>query len=422
MKIVRSILAMGFIVFVIAVMLYAFKGVYINTKSFATMWKWIIWVGYWLVMAATFWAWLYNSNNWSELRANHPQLQELIMGAIITVVVSCCVLVIFNLIEDLVHFVRWLRMRSTTEIPLDSDATLPTISRWKFISQVGLGLGAITFGSFLWGITRGKFNFRVIRQNLAFANLPKAFDGVKIVQISDAHLGSFAGQFEQIQEAITMINSLDADYVVFTGDLVNSEEQEADDWVDIFSGIKAKRGKYAILGNHDYGYYSNFDDSRQAQVKTGVVERLQAMGFTPLLNEHRVLEHEGEKIGLLGVENWGKSHWFPKDGDLEKAREGMEDVPFKILLSHDPTHWEEHIMGKEDIDLTLSGHTHGAQMGISIPGVLEISPARLMFKRWAGLYTEGKNNLYINRGFGYLIFPGRVGMSPEITLLELNKA
>ena len=413
---------MGFVLFVIAVMVYAFKGVYVNTKGLATGWKWTVWAGYWLIMVASFWAWLYNSNNWSELRANNPQLQEFIMGAIITVVISCAVLVLFNLIDDLVHFVRWLKMKSVKEVALDGDDGLPKISRWRFISQLGIGLGVVTFGSFMWGITKGKFNFRVIRQKIAFSNLPRAFNGVKIVQISDAHLGSFAGQFEQIREAIRMINDLDADYVFFTGDLVNTEEGEADDWVEIFSGINAKRGKYAILGNHDYGYYSDFDDTRQAQVKQGVISHLKNMGFTPLLNEHRVLEHDGEKIGLLGVENWGKSHWFPKLGDVNKAREGMEDVPFQILLSHDPTHWEEHIQGKENIDLTLSGHTHGAQMGINIPGVLEISPARLMFKRWAGLYQEGKNHLYINRGFGYLIFPGRVGMSPEITLLELETA
>lgn len=402
------------------ILIYAFKGVYINTKMWSTGWKWTAWGFYWGIMIITFVAWIWAGNNWSFLRENYPSLHEMINGTIITLVLTCLVMVIFNLFDDITHFIRWIVAKTG---PAEIETEAAKISRWKFISQIGLGAGALTLGSFFWGITKGKLNFRVMRENLSFANLPASFDGLKIVQISDAHLGSFTDQHDEVIEAIQTINDLEPDYIFFTGDLVNSEEQEAEPWIPIFKELRAKKGMYAILGNHDYGYYSNFEDDRMAQVRVGVIDALKQMGFTVMLNEHTVLEQAGEKIGLIGVENWGKSHWFPKDGDLPKAKEGMEDVPFNILLSHDPTHWEELVMGKDDsIDLTLSGHTHGAQIGIWIPGFGQVSPARFLFKRWAGLYKEGRNNLYINRGFGYLIFPGRVGMSPEITLLTLNKA
>ncbi len=219
-----------------------------------------------------------------------------------------------------------------------------------------------------------------------------------------------------------IINELNPDYIVFTGDLVNEEPEEAKNWVPIFKKLRAKHGKYAILGNHDYRWGKSNPELEEKN-RAGVKEMLEQMDLEPLLNEHRILEKDGEKIGLVGVENWGYSPqgWFPTYGDYTKAAENMEEVPFKILLSHDPTHWEHHILGKENVDLTLSGHTHGGQMGITIPGLFEFSVARFLYDRFAGLYTENNQHLYINRGMGFLIFPGRVGMPPEITLHELKK-
>ncbi|MDP6909051.1 MAG: metallophosphoesterase, partial [Flavobacteriales bacterium] len=295
-----------------------------------------------------------------------------------------------------------------------------------FMNTVALSLGGLMLGSVLWGTTKGKFGWRVMNNRLIFPNLPKAFDGLKVVQISDLHLGSFNNNFEPMEEAVQMINDLNPDYIVFTGDMVNAEPTEAEPWIEIFTKLKAKSGKYAVLGNHDYGWErgTTIPEEQKTVISQGVAEMIRRMDFEMLMNQHAILEKNGEKIGLVGVENWGYTPegWFPTRGDYEKSIEGMENVPFKVLLSHDPTHFDHHILEKTDVDLTLSGHTHGGQMGISIPGLFEISAAKLFYKRYAGLYKEAKQYLYVNRGMGYLIFPGRVGMPPEITLHELNRA
>ena len=238
------------------------------------------------------------------------------------------------------------------------------------------------------------------------------------------HLGSFKENFEPLEEAVQMINELEPDYIFFTGDLVNEKYTEAEPWVNVFNKLKAKKDKFGILGNHDYGWGRDITPEEKAYNSTGVAKLGEEMGFKMLLNDHTILEHGGEKIGLIGVENWGYSPegWFPTKGDYKKSVENMEEVPFKILLSHDPTHWDHKIIGKENVDLTLAGHTHGGQMGIAIPGLFELSAAKFFYDRYAGAYKEGKQHLYVNRGLGFLIFPGRVGMAPEITLHTLNKA
>lgn len=299
------------------------------------------------------------------------------------------------------------------------------MTRRTFLNAVALSVGGLVLGSVLWGTTKGKYGWRIMRNRLSFGNLPKAFDGLKVVQISDLHLGSFGKNYEPMEEAVEMINELEPDYIVFTGDIVNAESSEAEPWVNLFRKLRAKHGKYAILGNHDYGWgrmgeLTEDDKTRNAK---NVANIFSQMDLQPLLNQHEVLEKDGEKIGLVGVENWGYTPegWFPTRGDYNKATEGMEDVPFQILLSHDPTHFDHHILGKTNVDLTLSGHTHGGQFGISIPGLVEISAAKLFYERYAGLYKEKDQYLYVNRGMGYLIFPGRVGMPPEITLHELSR-
>jgi predicted MPP superfamily phosphohydrolase len=261
----------------------------------------------------------------------------------------------------------------------------------------------------------------VIKYQLAFNDLPDAFDGYTITQISDIHSGSFTNK-EKIQYGVDLINEQDSDLMLFTGDIVNNKADEMDNWIDVFSQLKAKEGKYSILGNHDYGDYMDWKDPQDKIDNFQKVKDIhKQIGFDLLLDEHRYLEKDGQKIALLGVENWGKG--FNQTGDLKKASANIKKEDFKILMSHDPSHWE-HKVKKDDFNyqLTLSGHTHGLQMGIEIPGWFKWSPSKFVYKQWAGLYEEFGRYINVNRGFGYHAFPGRVGIWPEITVIELKKA
>ena len=367
------------------------------------------------IYATTF----YLAVNRNDYRDNQFLMDYTVIGAI-TLSVTLLSICVFQLLADFVLLGRYINYRRTRE-----EASRE-MTRRTFMNAIALSVGGLVLGSVLWGTTKGRFGWRIMNNKLSFDNLPQAFDGLKIVQISDLHLGSFNKNFEPMEEAVAMINELNPDYIFFTGDMVNSDPEEAEPWIDIFSKLKAKSGKYAILGNHDYGWgrQGKLTEEDKTRNSRGVAEIFRKMDLKPLLNEHEVLEKDGEKIGLVGVENWGYTPegWFPTRGDYNLATEGMEEVPFQILLSHDPTHFDHHILEKTKVDLTLSGHTHGGQFGISIPGLVEISAAKLFYKRYAGIYKEAKQYLYVNRGMGYLIFPGRVGMPPEITLHELNRA
>ncbi len=304
---------------------------------------------------------------------------------------------------------------------VSSETTKPLAGRRKFVAQLALGLAAIPFASMLYGIFRGKYNYKVLKYQLAFKDLPEAFDGFTITQITDIHSGSFDNK-EKIQYGVDLINQQQSDMILFTGDIVNNFAHEMDDWIDVFKELKAPRGKYSILGNHDYGDYSSWktDADKEANFKA-IKDIHPKIGFELLLNENRYIEKDGERIALVGVENWGKG--FKKEGDLQKASEGIQKEDFKVLMSHDPTHWELKV--KEDdfnYQLTLSGHTHGLQFGIEIPGFFRWSPSQYVYKQWAGLYEEFGRYINVNRGFGYHAFPGRVGIWPEITVIELKKA
>ncbi len=291
--------------------------------------------------------------------------------------------------------------------------------RRKMISQLALGLASIPFASIIYGIVKGKYNFKVHTHEIFFDDLPNEFDGFQLTQISDIHSGSF-DDVEKISYAIDLINDQMSDIVVFTGDLVNNRSREMLPWIDVFKKIKAKHGKFSILGNHDYGDYITW---HSPQEKVDNLEQLfdihKQIGFDLLLNENRKLERNGKHISLIGVENWGVK--FKQKGDLQKAITGIDDNDFKILLSHDPSHWDAEVKTwKSKIDLTLSGHTHGMQFGIEIPG-FKWSPIQYMYKHWAGLFEEAGRYLYVNRGFGFHAFPGRVGIWPEITVIKLRK-
>lgn len=294
------------------------------------------------------------------------------------------------------------------------------VSRRKFVSQSALAIATIPFLGIIHGIWKGKYNYKVIRKTLVFKDLPDAFDGLTISQISDIHSGSFDNP-EKVAYGVDLINEQNSDLILFTGDLVNNKADEMEPWIETFSKLKAPMGKYSILGNHDYGDYVKWD-SKEDQHKN--MEKLfqthQEIGFQLLRNENVQLEKDGEKIDLIGVENWGDS--FVKHGDLKKATENLDSQSFKILMSHDPSHFDKQVkqFGKF-IHLTLSGHTHGMQFGIEIPGLIKFSPVKFKYPKWAGLYEELGRYLYVNRGFGYLAFPGRVGIWPEITVLKLSK-
>ncbi len=402
-----------------ALILYAYRTIHVLTYKMLPGPRWIFRGLFLFTVIFIYATTSYVGVNRDQYRDNQFLMDYTIIG-VITLSVTLLSICIFQLLADFVLLGRYIHYRRTRE-----EATRE-MTRRTFMNAIALSVGGIVLGSVLWGTTKGKYGWRIMQNQMSFDNLPKAFDGLKIVQISDLHLGSFNKNFEPMEEAVAMINELNPDYIFFTGDMVNADPEEAEPWIDVFTKLKAKSGKYAILGNHDYGWgrQGKLTEEDKTRNSVGVTEIFKKMDLKPLINQHEILERDGEKIGLVGVENWGYTPegWFPTRGDYKKSVEGMEDVPFKILLSHDPTHWDYHILEKENVDLTLSGHTHGGQFGISIPGLVEISAAKLFYKRYAGLYKEAKQLLYVNRGMGYLIFPGRVGMPPEITLHQLNRA
>ncbi|MGJ8548846.1 metallophosphoesterase [Winogradskyella wichelsiae] len=294
-------------------------------------------------------------------------------------------------------------------------------SRRKFVSQVALGLAAIPFSSLLYGMYKGKYNFRVLNYTLHFEDLPEAFDGYRITQISDIHSGSFDDK-SKIEYAVDLINEQESDVLLFTGDMVNNKASEMLPWKDTFGRLKAKDGKFSVLGNHDYGDYVDWNSPEEKHQNLEDLKIIQKeIGFDLLLNESRYLEKDGQRLALVGVENWGKGG-FKKAGDLTKAAAQIKSDDFKILMSHDPSHWEAKVLNDPyHYHLTLSGHTHGMQFGIEIPGWIKWSPAKWRYKHWAGIYTERNQHINVNRGFGYLGYPGRVGIWPEITVIELKK-
>ena len=291
--------------------------------------------------------------------------------------------------------------------------------RRKFIGQIGLFAAAIPFASMLYGITKGKYLYKIKNVSLNLKNLPESFKGFKIVHISDIHAGSFDSK-EDVQRGIDMINAQKPDAVFFTGDLVNNDAREIIEYLDIFKSIESKYGKFSCLGNHDYGDYKEWESKEAKRENLELLfEQHKKMNFQLLNNESTKIQKDGASIDIVGVENWGSLGRFPKIGDLDKALTDTETESFKILMSHDPTHWDEKVLKHDThIDLTLAGHTHGMQFGIEIPG-FKWSPSKFIYPRWAGLYEDKNQYLYVNRGFGFLGFPGRVGIWPEITVIEL---
>lgn len=371
--------------------------------------RWVEWL-FWLITIGVIIHLLYHWFCRGKVVWSAPQ--QYAVAGLLTWLIICLFVTLPLLLEDITRLIKAI-FRKPTNAP-----RIP--SRRKFVSTLGWGLAAISFASILYSIFKGKYNYKVWKYTLYFDNLPKAFDGYRITQISDIHCGSF-DNYEKIRYGVELINSQKSDVILFTGDLVNNLANEVHNWKSLFATLQAPDGVFSIMGNHDYGDYSSWETPEAKQQNLEHLFQLQKqMGWQLLLNEHCYLERNGEKIALIGVENWGHGR-FSKYGDLNKAMEGVNTEDFKILMSHDPTHWQEVVLPEnKDIQLTLSGHTHGMQCGIEIPGWLKWSPSQYIYKYWGGMYEEDGKYLNVNRGFGYHAFPGRLGVWPEITVIELK--
>lgn len=387
---------------------YAFQAIKIVTKSRAIRYGWLV------VGLAVYSYFFYIIFTYDRSSGQTRQFQWA-AGLLLLVLLPKLIIVLFMLGEDIF---RWIRKGISY---VSSEDTKSLAGRRKFISQLALGLASIPFASILYGIIKGKYNYKVLKYQLSFKDLPEAFDGFTITQITDIHSGSFDNH-EKIAYGVDLINQQKSDLILFTGDIVNNFAKEMDEWIPLFSQLKAPMGKYSILGNHDYGDYAAWESPDDKAANFEAIKEIHPkIGFELLLNEHRYIEKDGQKIALIGVENWGKG--FNKAGDLKKASNGVGKEEFKILMSHDPSHWEYKVKNDDfNYHLTLSGHTHGLQFGIEIPGFFRWSPSQYVYKQWAGLYKEFDRYINVNRGFGYHAFPGRVGIWPEITVIELKKA
>ena len=399
-----------FIIFIAFIEIYAFQAFKTTIKT-----KWIL-VVYQIISLAILVYIVWSLSQFDRSVGQNRQ-SVITIGLILIVYVPKIFLTLFMFGEDLIRLIRGA-INYFVEYD-NASSYIP--ERRKFVSQIALALAAIPFASLIYGIFEGKYNFKVIKQQVFFPDLPDAFDGFKITQISDIHSGSFDNP-EKIQYAIDLINEQEADLILFTGDIVNTHAREMHPWIDTFKGIKkAEFGKYSVLGNHDYGEYVTWPTKKQKDENFEAIKNLhQEIDFKLLLNEHIFIEKENQRIAVVGVENWGKN--FKQAGDLRKASQGLTAQDFKILMSHDPSHWEYQV--KEDekhFQLTLSGHTHGMQFGIEIPGFFKWSPVQYVYKQWAGLYENLGRYVYVNRGFGFHAYPGRVGIWPEITVIELKK-
>lgn len=329
------------------------------------------------------------------------------------------IFLIFFLFEDFFRSLGWVKNKVTGK-PIAPNQFLP--ARRKFIYYTATGLASFIFASLIHGMTLGKYNFKVIRERIFSKRLPSNFDGFKILHITDIHSGSLDNK-QKIEEAIELINAQACDIILFTGDIVNNFYWEMDKWIPVFKKIKqAPYGNFAVLGNHDYGEYSDWKTEEAKQENFDKIKDIfPKIGFKLLLNENLMIEKRGQEIALVGVENWGAR--FKKAGDLQKASEGLDSSIYKVLLSHDPSHWDLEVKDDANFyDLTLAGHTHGMQLGIEVPSIgLKWSPSQYVYPQWAGIYQYKGRIINVNRGFGYHFYPGRVGIWPEITVIELRK-
>ena len=400
---------------------YVFQGIRVATQGFAEGTRNLLHNIYWGITIVTLAAlFVYHFANPFWIGRN---IRTAIMVGIFTNYFAKTVMIFFMLIDEIWRGLQWIYQQifgQNTPEPTPVPES-PVIPRSEFLAKAGIIAATVPVVGISWGIISGAHDYRVRRKTIHLSNLPKEFDGLTLTQISDIHSGSFWNR-TAVQGGVEMINKEKPDLVFFTGDLVNNRADEMRDYIEVFSKVKAPLGVYSTLGNHDYGDYVDWP-SQQAKIRNlqALIETHRAMGWDILMNEHRILKEGNGEIAVLGIENWGAKARFPKYGKLADAYRGAEDIPVKLLLSHDPSHWRAEVIPQySDIDMTFSGHTHGMQFGVEI-GDFRWSPVKYVYEEWADLYRHENQYLYVNRGFGYLGFPGRIGMPPEITVIQLKR-
>lgn len=432
----RMILTVGLI---LLFDLYAFQTVRTVTMDMRVSWQKIFRLGFWIISLIMYTLGILAMAGYFA----HTSRTFLVMltGIFFAMFFAKILMLLPLLLEDVYRVFHKIVsfFSSISDKSIDSDkSTGYLLSRKKFISQVSAGIGGLAFGGLTYGVVKGAHDYKLHKVKVSLKNLPSSFKGLRIGQLSDIHSGSFWDK-NAVVKGVEKLMKEKPDVVFFTGDLVNSIADEmTDEYIHIFSQVKAPLGVYSVLGNHDYGDYFNWPDKNQFQMGNASfgskkhfspmqhanLEKLmhvhKRMGWDLLMNENRVLQIGDEKIAVIGVENYGAKGRFAKYGKLSDAYKGVEDLPVKILLSHDPSHWDAQVIqGYKDIALTLSGHTHGAQFGIE-SAAFRWSPIKYMYKQWAGIYRTGEQYLYVNRGFGYLGYPGRLGIRPEVSIITLS--
>jgi predicted MPP superfamily phosphohydrolase len=410
----------GFLWVILGIMLildiYIFQVIKSVTPAAGRM-RVVIFIAYWLLAIAVMAILI--AMPYSNYASWPKALRTYVFAIIVGLFFSKLVASLFFAIDDVRRACTWLigKLFSNPSVPV-SEST-EGITRSAFMNWLGLAIGGGLFGSLMYGFSN-KYRYQVKRVPLTFENLPSSFKGLKVVHISDIHSGSFMDK-QAVKKGVQKIINQKPDLILFTGDLVNDRATEMREYMDVFSTLKAPLGVYSILGNHDYGDYVRWESQEVKKANLQSLKEVHSqLGWRLLMNEHVVLEKNGHQIALLGIENWSAKGNFPKYGRLRQAYAGSEKYPFKILLSHDPSHWDGEVKTDyKDIDLMLSGHTHGMQFGVELPG-FRWSPVQYMYKQWAGLYQNHHQKLYVNRGFGFIGYPGRVGILPEITVIELS--
>ena len=411
----------GVIVFITMMILldtYFFQAVKNVAQNLSPKTKTIIYTVYWsltILAVLGFLLFVYTEQNFLGKKIR-TYLFAMIIGLFLAKITG----LVFFLVDDLRRGIQWLSgklfFNNTDMDGMSGDG----ITRSTFLSWVGIAVGPTLFGSLLYGFTN-QYKYQIKRVKLAFDNLPASFKGLKIIHISDIHSGSFMDK-NAVAHGVEMIMKENADLILFTGDLVNDKATEMENFMDVFGQLKAPMGVFSTLGNHDYGDYVQWPINGITKDQNLLnLQKVHAdMGWRLLMNEHVVLKKNEDEIALLGIENWSNKARFPKHGRMDLAHEGTEKYPFKILMSHDPSHWDAQVKTEyKEVDLMLSGHTHGMQFGVELPG-FKWSPVQYMYPQWSGLYESEKQKLYVNRGFGFIGYPGRVGQLPEITLIELG--
>ncbi len=413
----KAFFILFFTVFFILVDIYVYQSVKVVVQNYSLSSKRAIIILYWCLTILTFAGFFYY--HFAETTSDNKSFRTYFMTGIFINYFSKIFVVFFLLVDDILRLGRWIVSLFANPSNEAAVQTSNAITRSEFLSQAGIIAATLPLVTMSYGLIKGAHDYRIIRQRLILPNLPKAFHGICIAQISDIHAGSFLSK-RAVKAGIEMLVNEKPDILFHTGDLVNYEAKEMNEYMNVFDKVKAPLGVHAVLGNHDYGEYKTWNSAEAKQQNMEDLKLIHRnLGWNLLLNQNKIIELDGEQIALIGVENWGRMKWSQKYGNLEKALKGTEETAVKLLLSHDPSHWEAQVLNT-DVDVTFSGHTHGFQFGIEI-GNFKWSPAQYAYKQWAGLYTNNNRQLYVNRGFGYLGFPGRIGMPPEITVFELSR-